>query len=140
MKQTGQRPGFTLTETLIVGALFGAIVIASTLLLSAERARTRDAKRVADMVRLAAGFSLLYSQKASFADAAVGCSAVNTNPNTCSLGDVVNGLGDIHDPGRFTYTVSRVPDKDDFGITFQLERKYGGLNAGKHVLSKSGIR
>ncbi|MBI5466702.1 MAG: hypothetical protein HY975_00595 [Candidatus Kerfeldbacteria bacterium] len=140
MKHTGKRTGFTLTETLIVGALFGTVIIAGTLLLSVERARTRDAKRVADMVRLAAGFSLLYSQKASYADAATGCPAVNANPNTCTLGDVVSGLGQIHDPGRFAYIVTQVPNKDDFGITFQLERNYGALFAGKHVLSKSGIR
>lgn len=135
-----KRKAFTLTETLIIGALFGAVIIAGTLLLSVERARTRDAKRITDMVRLAAGFSLLYSQKASYADAASGCSTVGANPAACSLGDVVSGLGQLHDPGRFAYTVSRVPDRDDFGVAFRLERSYGSLAAGPHVLSKTGIR
>ncbi len=134
------RRAFTLTETLIIGALFGAVIIAGSLLLSVERARTRDAKRLTDMTRLAAGFALLYSQKASYADAAAGCSTVDSNPAGCSLAEVVSGLDRLRDPGRYRYTVNRVPDREDFGVAFRLERSYGSLLAGPHVLSKSGIR
>lgn len=134
-----QKPAFTLTETLIIGALFGVVIIVGSLLLSAERARTRDAKRVADMIRLSAGFALLYSQKASYAAAAAGCPTVGADPTRCSLNQVVVGLGQIKDPGRFHYTISRVPDATDFGVTFRLERTYGTLLAGTHTLSKSGI-
>lgn len=132
--------GFTLTETLIVGALFGLFVLAGTMFLGAERARTRDAKRVADMTRLAAGFSLLYGQKATYADAAAGCGTLGMNAKLCTLTDVLVGIDQIQDPGRFTYTVARVPDQDDFGIKFHLERTYGALKAGDHILSKAGIR
>jgi type II secretory pathway pseudopilin PulG len=132
--------GFTLTETLIVGSVFGLFVLAGTLLLTTERARTRDAKRIADMTRISAGFALLYGQKASYSDAAVGCPTVGAPAATCTLTNVVTGLDAVKDPGRFAYTVSRVPDKDDFTITFRLERAYGTLPAGQHTLSKSGIR
>lgn len=134
------RRAFTLTETLIIGALFGIFVLGGTLVLGAERARTRDARRIADMTRLAAGFALLYSQKASYTDAAAGCAAVNTDASTCTLQDVVGPLNAIRDPGKFSYTVVRVPDREDYAIRFQLERAYGTLKAGAHLLTKSGIR
>lgn len=135
-----KRKGFTLTETLIIGTLFGLFVLAGTFVLGAERARTRDAKRIADMTRLGAGFALLFGQKATYADAAVGCPTVNSDAARCSLNDVVNGLDTIRDPGKFSYTVLRVPDREDFAIQFRLERNYSTLKAGNHVLSKSGVQ
>lgn len=132
--------GFTLTETLIVGALFGIVIIVGTLLLSMERARTRDAQRLADMTRLASGFALLYAEKASYADAATGCAKIGVAANTCTLTDVLPGLDGLKDPGRFDYTVSKVPDRDNFGIRFRLERRYGTLAAGAHTLTKNGIQ
>ncbi len=132
--------GFTLTETLIIGALFGLFTLAGTLLLSAERARTRDMKRVADMTRLSAGFALLYGQKATYADAATGCPTVGSNAAMCALTDVMSGLSTIKDPGKFSYTVQQVPDKNGFAIVFRLERSYGTLKAGRHYLTKAGIQ
>lgn len=135
-----KRSAFTLTETLIIGALFGLFVLGGTLVLSAERARTRDMKRMVDMTRLSAGFALLYAQKASYADAAAGCATIGSKANTCTLTDVMTSLDTISDPGRFAYTVAKVPYKDDFAISFRLERTYGTLKAGQHILSKAGIR
>jgi len=132
--------GFTLTETLIIGALFGLFTLAGTLLLSAERARTRDMKRIVDMTRISAGFALLYGQKATYADAAAGCPTVGSDATTCTLTDVLDRSESIKDPGKFSYTVKTVPDRTNFGITFRLERSYGTLKAGEHVLSKTGIQ
>lgn len=132
--------GFTLTETLIIGALFGMFVLAGTLILGSERARTRDMKRIADMTRISSGFALLYGQKASYADAAAGCPTVGSDATKCTLTDVLSSLDSVNDPSRYTYTVARVPDRDDFGIKFRLERTYGALKAGEHILSKTGIR
>ena len=131
--------GFTLTETLIVGAIFGLFVLAGTLILGSERARTRDAIRIADMTRLSAGFALLYGQKATYADAAVGCPTVGSNAALCTLTDVEVGVSTIKDPGTFSYTMLRVPDVDDYAVKFRLERSYGTLKAGEHSLTKSGI-
>lgn len=135
-----QKRGFTLTEFLIIGAIIALIAVGGSLLLGIERSRNRDAKRIADMSNIAAGFAVLYAQKGSYIDAAVGCSKVNDAVRRCSL-PVLTGLeGELRDPGRFSYRVTRVPDAEDFGITFQLERAYGSLAAGNHVLSKDGIK
>lgn len=131
---------FTLTEVLIIGALFGLFVLGGTALLASERARTRDAKRIADMTRLSAGFALLYGQKASYTDAAAGCPKVGSLASSCTLVSFISGLDTVKDPSAFTYSVTRVPDKDDYGISFHLERSYGALQSGVHTLSKAGIR
>lgn len=136
---TMKQKGFSLTETLIVGAVFGLVLVIGTFLLGAERARTRDAKRVADMTRLSGGFAVLYAAKASYIDAATGCAHVNDLANLCTLPSV--GVNEaVRDPGQYSYRVARVPDRDDFGISFRLERPYGDLPAGVHTLSKNGIR
>lgn len=135
-----QKPGFTLTEFLVIGAVIALLAVGGTLVLGVERARNRDAKRIADMTNFAAGFAVLYAQKGSYADAAVGCTKVNDPARRCSL-PVLTGLEDeLNDPSRFAYRVSRVPDAENFGISFRLERAYGTLTAGTHTLSKGGIR
>ncbi len=134
------RRGFTLTETLITGALFGIVILVSTLLLSNERARTRDARRVADMTRAASGFALLFASEASYAPAAVGCPTVGSQLNTCTLTSVLGPLATLHDPGKFSYTISMVPTRENFGVSFHLEHRYENWAAGVHVLTKAGIQ
>ena len=134
------RRAFTLTETLILGALISVLVLVGVLLLSNERARTRDAKRIADMTRLAGGFALLYAQQASYIDAAAGCPKVGDLASRCTLTTVMKGLDQIADPGRWQYTVVQVPNKDTFSISFRLEKSYGNLKSGLHTLTPAGIR
>ncbi len=135
-----KRSGFTLTETLIIGALFGLFTLAGTLLLSSERARTRDLQRLSDMTRISSGFALLYAQKADYSDAAAGCPTIGSPAASCTLADVLSGVAIIKDPGKFSYRVTQVPDRSNFGISFHLERSYGTLKAGQHTLSKVGIQ
>lgn len=135
-----QRRAFTLTESLIIGALFGLTILVGTFLLGNERARTRDAERIADMAKLASGFALLYAQDASYAAAGAGCSQVGAPAQNCTLTTQLGDVSAIHDPSRFQYTITRVPDRDDFGLSFQLERGYGQLRAGRHILTKAGIQ
>jgi type II secretory pathway pseudopilin PulG len=135
-----ERRGFTFTETLIVGVVFAIVLLGGTWLLSMERARARDAMRLADMTRVANAFSLIYAQSASYEAAAAGCQKIAQPVSACTLATDVPGLAEIDDPGRFEYIVTRVPDREDFGIRFRLERSYGTLAAGYHTLSKNGIR
>lgn len=134
-----KRNGFTLTETLIIGTIVGLILIVGSVVLSSERARTRDAKRIADITRLASGFALLFAEKASYAPAAAGCPKVGDPATNCTFSASLTTEA-VNDPGSFKYIVSRVPDKDNFGVTFHLEKKYGSLEAGTHTLSKIGVQ
>ncbi len=135
-----QRPAFTLTEFLITGAVVALLAVAGTLFIGIERARNRDAKRIADMTNYAAGFAVLYAQKASYADAAKQCGKKGMVATTCALPTLTGLEDELQDPGRYTYIVSRVPDAENYGIQFYLERAYGSLAAGPHTLSKDGIQ
>ncbi len=135
-----QRPGLTLTEFLITAAIVALLAAGGTMFIGIERARNRDAKRLADMTNYAAGFAVLYAQKASYADAAKACGQKGMVTTTCGLPTLTGLEDELRDPGRFSYQLSRVPDAENFGIRFQLEREYGTLAAGTHVLTKDGIQ
>jgi prepilin-type N-terminal cleavage/methylation domain-containing protein len=134
------KPGFTLTEFLITGAIIALLAVAGTMLLGIERARLRDAKRIADMTHFAAGFAVLYAAKASYVEAAAGCGKKGVLASTCALPTLTGLEDELIDPGNYSYRLSRVPDAEDFGIMFHLERTYGTLAAGNHVLTKEGIK
>jgi len=135
-----RRSGFTLTETLILGAVVVLVAVIGTAVLATERARVRDAKRIADITRLAGGFAVLYAQEGGYESAAAGCDTKGDPASSCTLSSLLTTGEGLQDPGKFSYTVSRVPDHQDFGISFRLERSYGTLAAGTHVLSKQGVR
>ena len=67
-----QRRGFSLPETLIIGAIAVLLAVVGTGLLSLERARLRDAKRITDITRFAGAFAVLYAQHGGYEQAAVG--------------------------------------------------------------------
>ncbi len=132
--------GIGLVSTLFLFTLLAAFLAAVGLVLSQERARVRDAHRITDMVRVQYAFATLYQQKASYADAAAGCSTVGSLVSSCALAAYFPSIASLKDPGSFKYTVSAVPTETDFGVTFTLERGYETLSKGKHVVTKDGIR
>jgi len=135
-----QKPGFSLTEFLIIGAIVALLAVAGTLMIGIERSRNRDAKRIADMTNFAAGFAILYAQDASYAAAAEGCATVGVLATTCKLPTLTGMESQLKDPGSYSYQVTKVPDAEDFGISFRLERPYAQYAAGTHLLTRSGIK
>ena len=135
-----KRRGFSLTETLIIGAITVLLAVAGTGVVAMQRAELRDAKRITDMTRFAGAFAVLYAQHGGYEEAATGCAKIGVQPSTCTLPGILSTNELMKDPGSFSYQVSRVPDHQDFAITFQLERSYGTFTAGKHTLTKQGVR
>lgn len=132
--------GFSLKELIIFTALLLGVVVFAVALLNGERARVRDAKRMADMAQVRYGFEILFNQKNSYADAAPGCPEEGTLVSACALGEYLPNIAQIEDPGKYSYKVTAVPDEENFEITFYLEKSYDSLPAGRHTLSASGIR
>lgn len=132
--------GLGLVSSLLVFTLIAAFLAAVGLVLSQERARVRDSRRMVDVVRLQFAFETLYRERASYVEAAAGCSQPGALVSTCSLTTYLPRIAALKDPGRYAYTVEKVPDDKDYAVTFRLERGYDTLAAGKHVLSKNGIR
>jgi hypothetical protein len=92
------------------------------------------------MTRLASSFAILYAEKASYLAASTGCPEIGSDASSCAFKTQLTGLDLLKDPGSFHYVINRVPDKDNFGVSFQLERRHGTLAAGKHTLSKIGVQ
>lgn len=134
------KQGLSLIELIIIIGILGLLVVIGVVLLGNERARARDSQRIADMTRAQAAFQLLYFEKGSYQEAAQGCGQVGVSVNDCGLSRYLSGLGTLKDPSRFSYTISQVPDEDNYGVQFTLERQYGTLTSGKHTLTKVGIQ
>jgi len=133
--------GISLLKLLIFVAIFGLFIGGGFVLLNNERAKTRDAQRLADMARVQAAFEFLFNDNASYSPAAInGCDSTGQLVSQCNLAQYLPQIAQIKDPGRFTYTISQVPSDQGFGITFSLEKGYQSIKAGQHILTHSGIK
>lgn len=128
--------------SMVVAALIVLVVLfIGVRLISAERAKSRDAQRVADMARLQVGFLLLYNRTASYAGAAQnGCSTANVPVRTCNLAQDFSTISTLRDPRGGDYLVTKVPDATSYEVAFTLEKGATGLAAGRHTLTPAGIR
>jgi hypothetical protein len=110
-------------------------------LVGQERAKARDAQRVADMTRLQVGFLLLFNRTSSYAEAATnGCSTVNAPVRTCNLSQDLPSIASYRDPRGGDYRVTKVPDATTYQVSFMLEQGTTGLAKGAHVLTPAGIK
>lgn len=133
--------GASLIKILIIVIIVGAILGGFFLLLNNERSKTRDAKRMADIVRIQAAFEFLYNDTASYEFAAIGgCDTVGSFVKQCNLSKYISTISTFQDPGEFSYLISVRPTDDDYAVTFTLENSYDSLQSGQHVLSSAGIR
>lgn len=124
------------TSLLVLAVLFFGVR-----LVGAERAKARDAQRVADMARLQVGFLLLFNRTSSYAGAAQsGCDAVKKPVRSCNLVQDVPSIASFRDPRGGDYLVTKVPDATTYQITFTLEQGTTGLAKGNHTLSPAGIQ
>lgn len=132
--------GFSKVQLLINLGIIGLILVLAGLWVGSEKAKTRDAKRITDMVQVQTAFELLYQDKNSYQSAASGCNQVGLLVSQCNLEDYLNNISDLKDPGKFNYQVTKVPNQDEYEITFRLEKSYYSLKAGNHILSQNGIQ
>jgi hypothetical protein len=133
--------GLSLVRLLIIIAVFCLVIGGGFLLLNSEKAKTRDAKRLSDITRLQAAFHLLYNETASYEQASQGgCDQAGVAVSSCNLSKYIPGIAQLADPGRYSYRVTQVPSAEGFEVTFNLEKSYGTLAAGKHILNPTGIK
>ncbi len=140
MKITNQR-GISAVSVIIIIIVFGLVIGVSFLLLNEEKAKSRDAKRMADMARIQAAFELTFAETSSYAMAAQsGCDRTGMAVSQCNLGQYIPTIGQMKDPGKYQYQVTGVPGAESYAITFTLEKSYDNFAAGRHVLSQDGIK
>jgi hypothetical protein len=132
--------GLTMITIVLLALVYLGTLALGFSIIGSERAKARDAQRVADMARLQVGFALLYNRTASYASAATGCSKVQTPVRGCSLVQDMSDIAKLRDPRGGDYLVTKVPDQNSYEITFTLERGTTTLAKGKHVLTQNGVK
>jgi prepilin-type N-terminal cleavage/methylation domain-containing protein len=136
--------GFTLIELLVVIAIIGilsSVVIAS---MNSARAKSRDARRVSDMLEVQKAVALINT---TGAETLAGCTAAGAPVDTCTTPSLTN----YKDPSGTTacasnssavcnYAVDAAnPTVESYKIWFYLESGSGSFNSGVHYLDVNGI-
>lgn len=128
--------GFTLIELLVVIAIIGLLASVVLLSLNSARAKSRDAKRVADAKLMANAIELYFNDNATYP------------PSTTVLVPSYLGTWPIYpspssDGGCGTgllYQFSGTPTATSYELTFCLGAQTGGYGAGQHTVSQYGIQ
>ncbi len=131
--------GASPAEILLALLLVGAISFVAVVLVRGERARTRDAIRIADMSQIAAALRAISAVEGSYRSAGSTC-AVGESVGKCTFGTYLPNATTLGDPLGTPYVVQRVPDATGFGVSFTLERGFGSFTKGAHLLTEAGIR
>ena len=147
--------GFTLIELLVVIAIIGLLASVVLLALNSARAKSRDAKRLADVRQIASAFELYFNDKYSYPTIGYSLAAVElTTTNATAAGIVPSYIGSIPSapqpfdgPGcttqaqnAYTYQVPTGNTVNGYTLTFCLGAATGGYGQGVHTLTPAGIQ
>jgi type II secretion system protein G len=146
MKKT---KGFTLIELLVVIAIIGLLSTLAVVALNNARQKSRDAKRVSDVKQISVALELYFADNNSYPTAATAITLGDATHDcfdedgfvaTCDSGGTTY-MGIVPSnpsPGGAAYGYTSA-DGSTYSMTFTLEGSTGGLAAGSHTASPSGI-
>lgn len=143
--RSGQR-GFTLIELLVVIAIIGILAAVVLVSLNSARQKSRDARRVTDIRQIATAMELFYNDNNRYPTATASAPTTTdgspawstyirsgwptypspTNDGTCAAG--------------LTYVYAQTGSGSGYTVTFCLGAVTGGLTAGSHTLTETGIQ
>ncbi len=153
-KLRNKNKGFTLIELLVVIAIIGLLASVVLLALNSARAKSRDAKRLADVRQLASAFELYFNDNNSYPTAAAqnpipqaGFGQPNIVPNYIGMIPTAPGPQDgtctqNGQGGNGYYWVlnNAASTSNSYTLTFCLGDNTGGYGKGPHTLTPAGIQ
>jgi len=149
-KLRNKNKGFTLIELLVVIAIIGLLASVVLLALNSARAKSRDAKRIADMRQIATALELYFNDNSSYPTSATGGSLGKlSGPVAPGLSPTYIGLlPNSQTPGDGPCTTATnkymyeggTSNGAAYTMTFCLGAVTGGYDAGPHTLTPAGIQ
>jgi prepilin-type N-terminal cleavage/methylation domain-containing protein len=142
-----KQKGFTLIELLVVIAIIGLLASIVLLALNSARAKSRDAKRIADVREMMTGLELYYNNFGGYplTVAALVPNYIGSTPQSptpadgpCPASTSANGYVYASSGTSFTGSDGStvVPS---YSVTFCLGGSTGGYASGTHTASPTGL-
>jgi len=134
--------GFTLIELLVVIAIIGILSTLSIIALSNARAKSRDAKRVADIKQISTALDLYYADYGYYPTIITpGNPLVSSDGTKTYIDKIPNNPSPRNDSGcnDNNYTYSSTSNNSDYSLNFCLSSSVGSLSSGINSASSSGL-